>query len=322
MKLTKKILVTGCAGFIGSNLVDHLLSHDNKVIGVDNLSTGRIQFLTSALSNSNFLFYKHDLLDSKKLPEIFENIEIVYHLAANADIRFGIDNPRRDLEQNTLVTHNVLEAMRKSNVKQLVFSSTGSIYGNSVVTPTPEDAPFPIQTSLYGASKLACEGLIQAYCEAFDFQSWIFRFVSILGPRYSHGHVIDFYNQLYKHPEYLKILGNGRQRKSYLHVSDCIDGIETALKKSSEKVNIFNLGVDGTCEVRDSIEWITKKLKLNPKLEFGVESQGWIGDNALIHLEISKMSALGWKPEFSIQESVESTLDYLEKNKWLLAITD
>ncbi len=317
MKLTKKILVTGCAGFIGSNLVDHLLSHDNNVIGVDNFSTGRIQFLTNALRNSNFLLYKHDLLDIKKLPEIFENIDIVYHLAANADVRFGIDNPRRDLEQNTLVTHNVLEAMRKSSVKQIVFSSTGSIYGNSVVTPTPENAPFPIQTSLYGASKLACEGLIQAYCEAFDFQSWIFRFVSILGPRYSHGHVIDFYNQLCKHPEYLKVLGNGHQRKSYLHVSDCIDGIETALKESNEKVNIFNLGVDGTCEVRDSVKWICNRLNLTPELDFGNESQGWIGDNALIYLQTSKINTLGWKPKFSIKESVENTLDFLENNRWL-----
>jgi UDP-glucose 4-epimerase len=317
VKLTKKILVTGCAGFIGSNLVDHLLSHDNNVIGVDNFSTGRIQFLTNALRNSNFLLYKHDLLDIKKLPEIFENIDIVYHLAANADVRFGIDNPRRDLEQNTLVTHNVLEAMRKSSVKQIVFSSTGSIYGNSVVTPTPENAPFPIQTSLYGASKLACEGLIQAYCEAFDFQSWIFRFVSILGPRYSHGHVIDFYNQLCKHPEYLKVLGNGHQRKSYLHVSDCIDGIETALKESNEKVNIFNLGVDGTCEVRDSVKWICNRLNLTPELDFGNESQGWIGDNALIYLQTSKINTLGWKPKFSIKESVENTLDFLENNRWL-----
>ena len=317
MELTKKILVTGCAGFIGSNLVDHLLSHDNEVIGVDNFSTGRIQFLTNALSNSNFLLYKHDLLDIKKLPEIFENIDIVYHLAANADVRFGIDNPRRDLEQNTLVTHNVLEAMRKSSVKQIVFSSTGSIYGNSVVTPTPENAPFPIQTSLYGASKLACEGLIQAYCEAFDFQSWIFRFVSILGPRYSHGHIIDFYNQLFKHPEYLKVLGNGHQRKSYLHVSDCIDGIETALKKSNEKINIFNLGVDGTCEVRDSVKWICDRLNLTPELDFGNESQGWIGDNALIYLQTSKINTLGWKPKFSIKESVENTLDFLQNNKWL-----
>ena len=179
--------------------------------------------------------------------------------------------------------------------------------------------PFPIQTSLYGASKLACEGLIQAYCEAFNFQAWIFRFVSILGPRYSHGHVIDFYNQLINHPDYLKVLGNGHQRKSYLHVLDCIDGIEAALKNSSEKVNIFNLGVDGTCEVRDSIGWISNKLNLTPKLDFGTESQGWIGDNSLIHLQTSKISSLGWKPKFSIKESIESTLNFLENNKWLVS---
>jgi len=317
--LKKKILVTGCAGFIGSNLVDRLLENGNKVVGIDNLSTGHLEFLDSALSNQDFTFHEVDLQKPTLLASYFHEIDTVFHLAANADVRFGADKPRIDLEKNTIVTHNVLEAMRLGGVKKIVFSSTGSIYGDCPVSPTPENAPFPIQTSLYGASKLACEGLIQAYCEAFKFQAWIFRFVSILGPRYSHGHVIDFYNQLINHPEYLKVLGNGHQRKSYLHVLDCIDGIETALKKSNGKVNIFNLGVDGTCEVRDSIEWISNKLSLTPKLDFGTESQGWIGDNALIHLETSKINSLGWKPKYSIKESIESTLNFLENNKWLVS---
>ena len=312
----KKVVVTGCAGFIGSNLVDKLLADGYMVVGLDNLETGDLRFLNEALNNRDFTLQLVDLQKNEALPVLFEGSEIVFHLAANADVRFGPEKPRRDLELNTIVTHNVLEAMRLSGVVKIVFSSTGSIYGDCKITPTPETAPFPIQTSLYGASKLACEGLIQAYCESFNFQAWIFRFVSILGPRYSHGHVIDFYKQLTEHPAYLSVLGNGHQRKSYLHVLDCIAGIEIALKNSNEKVNIFNLGVDDTCEVRDSIAWITDKLKVTPKLNFGTEPQGWIGDSALIHLQTSKINSLGWAPKFTIKESIESTLDFLMNDNW------
>src|SRR5712692_4937671 len=160
----------------------------------------------------------------------------VFHLAANADVRFGTHHPRKDLEQNTIATANVLEAMRANGIRRLAFASTGSIYGEPDVFPTPEDAPFPMQTSLYGASKLAAEGLIQAYCEGFGMQGYIFRFVSILGERYSHGHVFDFYQQLAEHPEHLHVLGNGHQRKSYLYVQDCIEAILTALEQADAKV--------------------------------------------------------------------------------------
>jgi UDP-glucose 4-epimerase len=311
-------VVTGCAGFIGSNLTDQLLSLGIKVKGIDNLSTGRKEFLQSAVSHPNFTFYELDLQEAEKIPALFEGVDIVFHLAANADVRFGADRPRRDLEQNTIVTHNVLEAMRISGVKKIAFSSTGSIYGESQANPTPENAPFPIQTSLYGASKLACEGLIQAYCETFEMQSWIFRFVSILGPRYSHGHVFDFYKQLKEHPEYLTVLGNGHQRKSYLHVSDCVKAIEVAIESSNQRVNIFNLGINSTCEVRDSVKWISEKLGLEPRVDFGTDTRGWIGDNPLIHLATNEINSLGWEPEYSIKEGVESTVDYLAKNEWLL----
>ena len=314
---TNIVLVTGCAGFIGSNLVDDLLSKGKKVVGIDNLSTGNIQFLEGALKNPNFTFILQDLQNSSELPSLFSGIETVFHFAANADVRFGRDRPRIDLEQNTIVTHNVLEAMRLSSVKKIVFSSTGSIYGESNVNPTPEDAPFPIQTSLYGASKLACEGLIQAYCETFGMQTWIFRFVSILGPRYSHGHVFDFCKQLIDHKNSLTVLGDGNQRKSYLHVSDCIEGISLALENSNEKINIFNLGVDATCDVRDSINWITKKLEVEPRIQFGTSSRGWIGDNPLIHLDTKRILDMGWVPKYTIQEGIEDTLEYLTKNKWL-----
>jgi len=316
-----RIVVTGAAGFIGSNVVDKLLARDFEVMGIDNLRTGRIEFLNSALKEDKFSFYNEDLISSNKIADIFSGVDVIYHFAANADVRFGINFPRRDLEQNTIVTHNVLEAMRLSNVKRIVFSSTGSIYGNTKIIPTYENSAFPIQTSLYGASKLACEGLIQAYCETFGMQSWIFRFVSILGPRYSHGHVFDFYKQLKEHPDYLTVLGNGHQRKSYLHVSDCIKAIEVALESSSSKVNIFNLGVDGTCEVRDSVNWISEKLGVKPKVKFGTGSSGWIGDNPLIHLATDEIASLGWKPKYSIREGVESTIEYLTNNDWLLQET-
>jgi UDP-glucose 4-epimerase len=230
-----------------------------------------------------------------------EGCDFVFHLAANADVRFGTDHPRKDLEQNTIATYNVLEAMRANGIMKIAFSSTGSVYGESPVIPTPEDGPFPIQTSLYGASKAACEGLISAYCEGFGFQSWIFRFVSILGERYTHGHIFDFYQKLKKDPTCLAVLGNGKQRKSYLYVQDCIDAIMLAVEKADEKVNIFNLGVDGYVEVNDSIGWICKVLGVSPRLDYSGGDRGWIGDNPFIFLDTKKIQALGWKPKFDIQ---------------------
>ncbi len=313
----KRVVVTGAAGFIGSNLVDYLLNQDIEVLGIDNLSTGRIEFLKGALGNSKFTLQKEDLYFSEGLSNVFTGMDAIFHFAANADVRFGPDHPRRDLEQNTIVTHNVLEATRIAGVKKFIFSSTGSVYGEAEVIPTPEDAPFPIQTSLYGASKLACEGLIAAYTASFGMQSWIFRFVSILGPRYTHGHVYDFYEQLMKHPEKLVVLGNGHQKKSYLHVSDCIQAIYKSISKSTDPVNIINLGVDGYCEVRDSIGWITDELRLDPELNFGPEAKGWIGDNPLIHLDTQKVQSLGWIPKYSIEESVRDTVRFMESNQWI-----
>lgn len=311
-------IVTGCAGFIGSNLVDRLLKDKkNFVIGIDNFSTGNSKFLNEAKKSKNFKLIKADLLNLKKLKNSFKGGNIVFHLAANADVRFGVNNPRKDLEQNTIATQNVLEAMKLNNIKKIVFSSTGSVYGEASKIPTPENSPFPIQTSFYGASKVACEGLISAYCEGFDMQGYIFRFVSILGERYTHGHVFDFYKKLKKNPKKLEVLGNGKQRKSYLYVQDCIDAIFLSLKKSKEKLNIFNLGLNDYCEVDQSIKWICDELGLKPKLEYTGGNKGWIGDNPFIFLETKKMSKLGWKPKNSIREGVLKTLKYLEKNEWV-----
>ena len=227
-----KVFVTGAAGFIASNLVDRLLAEGHEVVGYDNFSTGRDHFLKQAFECPRFQLHRQDVLDLPALTAAMEGADLVVHLAANADVRFGLQHPTKDLEQNTIATSNVLEAMRATGVKRIAFASTGSVYGEASIIPTPEDSPFPVQTSLYAASKLAAEALIEAYCEGFGFQGYIFRFVSILGERYSHGHVFDFYRQLLAHPGELKVLGNGLQRKSYLYVQDCIDAILLAVDES------------------------------------------------------------------------------------------
>ena len=309
-----RVLVTGAAGFIGSHMVDRLLAAGHTVAGFDNMSTGQRRFLESALAHPQFTFYQADLLDRKSLAQAMEGAELVVHFAANADVRFGTDHPRKDLDQNTIATWNVLEAMRERGCKRIVFSSTGSVYGEPQIFPTPETCPFPIQTSLYGASKLAAEGLIQAYCEGFGLQGYIFRFVSILGERYSHGHVFDFYQQLAQHPEHLHVLGNGHQKKSYLYVEDCIDAILTALERANGKVNIFNLGTDEYCEVNDSIGWICEYLGLHPKLTYSGGERGWVGDSPFILLDCSRIRALGWAPKLTIKQAVLATIKYVSAN--------
>jgi UDP-glucose 4-epimerase len=311
--------VTGAAGFIGSNLVDRLLDDGEVVVGYDNLSTGMPEFIASAKQRRNFTFVQGDLLDTRSLTKAMRGASRVVHLAANADVRFGLAHPHKDLEQNTMATFNVLEAMRANNVGEIAFSSTGSIYGEATVVPTPEDAPFPVQTSLYGASKLACEGMIAAYAEGYGIRARIFRFVSILGQRYSHGHVIDFMMQLAKNQTRLHILGDGKQRKSYLHVDDCIEAMLLALNKGDENVRIFNLGTDEVCEVLDSVDWIVKRLRLSPQLSFSGGRQGWIGDNPLIHLDTTRIRCLGWQPRRGIREAVEHTVDWLDANRWVFA---
>jgi UDP-glucose 4-epimerase len=310
--------VTGCAGFIGSNLVDRLLEAGHAVTGYDNFSTGQEKFLEKATLSSKFILNHGDTLDLSALTEAMRGTDFVFHFAANADVRFGTQHPRKDLEQNTLATFNVLEAMRTNNIKRMAFASTGSVYGEATVVPTPEEAPFPVQTSLYGASKLAGEGLIQAYCEGFGIQAFIFRFVSILGERYSHGHVFDFYKQLLQHPNELQILGDGHQKKSYLYIQDCIDAILFATEKAREKVNIFNLGTNENCQVNDSIDWICKHLSLNPRLSYSGGERGWIGDNPFIFLATNKIRALGWEPKLTIHQGIIRTLEFLQANQWLL----
>ncbi|MCR4924200.1 MAG: NAD-dependent epimerase/dehydratase family protein [Lachnospiraceae bacterium] len=313
-----KYFITGGAGFIGSNMVDRLLSEpENEVVVYDNFSTGVEEFLEDAKKNSRFTLVRGDNLDEEKLKESMKGCDFVFHFAANADVRMGTEHPAKDLNQNTIATFNVLEAMRANGIKRIGFSSTGSVYGEATVIPTPEDAPFPIQTSLYGASKLACEGLLAAYAEGFDFQVYIFRFVSILGERYTHGHVFDFCKKLKDDPSQLYILGNGKQRKSYLYVKDCLEAILTVIRNADEKVNIYNLGTDEYCEVNDSVGWISKKLGVDPKLSYAGGERGWIGDNPFIYLDTKKVRSLGWKPSATIEEGVIKTVEYLMANPWV-----
>lgn len=313
-----KCFVTGGAGFIGSNLIDELLARGNEVVCYDNLSTGQERFLERAMAHAGFTFVHGDLLDASALQDGMQSVEIVFHLAANADVRYGTEHPRKDLEQNTIATYNVLSAMLANDVRKIVFSSTGSIYGETKTIPTPEDAPFPVQTSLYGASKLACEGMITAFSEGFGFQVWIFRFVSILGERYSHGHVFDFYRQLIDHPAELTVLGDGKQRKSYLYVKDCVRAILFAVENSTERVNIFNLGTDQYIQVNDSVKVISDAIGLSPEIRYTGGERGWTGDNPFIYLDCSRIRRLGWKPELNIREGVAATVQYLVENQWLL----
>lgn len=318
----ERIFVTGAAGFIGSNLVDRLLARGKTVVGWDNFVTGQPAFLSGAEKHRNFKLVRGDNLDLDALTTAMAGCDTVVHLAANADVRFGLNHPRKDLEQNTIATFNVLEAMRAHGIKRIAFSSTGSVYGEAEVIPTPENAPFPVQTSLYASSKLAGEGLIASYCEGFGFEGYVFRFVSILGERYTHGHVFDFYQQIVEHPDYLKVLGDGTQRKSYLYVEDCVSAIlhvmehGTALK-AKHHVEIYNLGTNEYVQVNNSIGYICKALGVNPRLDYSGGNKGWVGDNPFIFLDTKKICSTGWKATLTIEQGIIRTLEWLRQNQWV-----
>ena len=312
----KKIaLVTGSAGFIGSNIVDELIKKKFFVIGVDNFRTGKKLHIKDHLKNKNFIFKKKDLTKMNDVKSIFKKkIDIIFHMAANADVRKGYLNPLNDLKYNTIMTSNILEQVRIKKIKKFIFCSTGSVYGESKTIPTPENDNFPVQTSMYGASKLACEGLVQAYSEAYGIKSYIFRFVSILGPRYTHGHIIDFFKKLKKNKNRLKILGDGNQKKSYLHIKDCVSAILHVIdKKINNKVNIYNLGTDETITVKESAKIICNYLNLKPKIYYTGGIRGWIGDVPVIKLKTQKIKSTGWKPKYSIKNSIIDTLKYLQR---------
>jgi UDP-glucose 4-epimerase len=315
-----KFLVTGGAGFIGSTFCDAALAKGHEVLAFDDLSTGSEYFLDDAFKQPGFQLDKGDIRDFaaiEKSAKLFQP-DWVIHLAANADVRLGTERPRRDLDYNTIGTWNVLEAARTAGCRKFLFSSTGSVYGEPEVFPTPEDAPFPVQTSLYAASKIAGEGLISAYAYAYGMQNLVFRFVSILGPRYTHGHVFDFLKKLKKDPSNLYVLGNGLQTKSYLHIHDLMRGLFTAIDNVRNPFDVYNIGHDDALTVNQSIGYICGHLGLKPALSYAGGERGWVGDSPRIQLDTSKLKKLGWSAHKSLKDSVIDTVEYLIQHPELL----
>ncbi len=316
-----KVFITGGLGFIGSNLVRRQLSLGNEVVVIDDLSTGHLGFLTREdLSGLTLLQEDINYVDSSKLLSLMKGSHTVFHLAANADVRGGWDNTYRDIEQNVIATHKIADAARKSGIEEFVFTSTGCVYGDSTIIPTPETEPFPIQTSLYGASKVAAEGLLSSYAANGGFKVSAFRFVSVLGKNYHHGHVIDFVRKLRSDKSILQILGNGRQKKSYINVDDCVEAL-IGLRGESE-FDVFNIGHMDYLEVHESARLIATFMGLQPEFQFGSEERGWIGDNPFTYLDISKAKRHGWVPTVSIEDSIRGTVSWLLDNEWVLELPD
>jgi UDP-glucose 4-epimerase len=312
----KTTLVTGGAGFIGSHIVDELLSRGARVIVYDNFTTGRRDFLPPAHPNLHIV--KADVLDTAALQAAMKGCEFVFHIQANADVRGGKDKPKVDLDQNTIATWSALEAARLQKVKGFAFASSSAVYGEPEVFPTPETYA-PKQTSLYGASKLAGEAMIQAYSEYYDIRSFSFRFVSWMGERYSHGIVFDVLKKLRQDSQRLPLLGDGTQKKSYLYVKDGVSGIMAAIGKSPDLKNVYNLGHDNFLTVVEVVRVILDELKLKDvQLDFAGGKRGWVGDSPLVHLDTSLIKSLGWRPTTAIEESVRRTVRYLTANPKLL----
>lgn len=314
----KRVCITGGAGFVGSNLADRLSAQGVEVVIVDNFRTGRYEFIAEALERPGVRLVEGDVCEMAVLEGALEGCDWVFHFQANADVQKGFQHPRRDLEQNTICTSNVLEAMRMAGVTRIAFSSTGAIYGEPSVFPTPEDAPFPIQNSLYGASKLAGESMISAYATGYGFTGLIFRYAAVLGERYTHGHLFDFYCGLKRDPARLRVLGDGGQNKSYLYIQDCIDGMLTAAERHDREpgAHIYNLGTDETFLVNDSAQAVADHLGLSPEFQYTGGRVGWTGDSPLIYLDTARIRSLGWEPKLSIREGVTSTLRWLDANEY------
>jgi UDP-glucose 4-epimerase len=313
-----KVLVTGGAGFIGSHVVDELIRQGHHVIVYDNFSTGLRQHLGQALNTSRLKIMEGDILDLSRLKSALEDVSTVFHLAANADVRGGVVNTAIDVEQNILGTHRVLEVMRAQSIREIVFTSSAAVYGEPDRFPTPESQPL-IQTSLYGASKLAAEAMIQAYGEYFGIRSYCFRFVSWIGERYSHGVVRDFVQKLMRNPKELEILGDGKQQKSYLHVADGIRGIFSAMQNLKDLKNVLNLGHVEYMNVKDVANIICQEMGLKKvDYRFTGGPRGWLGDSPFVLLDISKIQETGFQPEISIEEGVRRTVRYLLENQWVL----
>ncbi len=300
-----KCFVSGGAGFIGSHLMDRLITEGHEVSVYDNLSSGRMEFLGSHLLEKRVRFIKGDILDLPKLAKAMKGHDFVYHMAANPDIRYGIEHTRWDLEQNTIATYNVLESMRRNDIKNIVFPSTSAVYGEPSIIPTPEDYGPLLPISLYGASKLACEALVSAYCGTFGFRGWIFRFANVVGPRGTHGVAYDFIEKLKLNPKELEILGDGRQTKSYLLVDEIVDAVLYAVEHAREQINVFNLGCGDQVSVAEIAKIVGGEMGLlNVSLRYTGGSRGWPGDVTAMNLATDRINALGWRAKHSSKDAV------------------
>jgi len=303
-----KYFVTGGAGFIGSHLVDRLINY-GEVIVYDNLSSGKMEFIEQHLSKTNFQFVQGDLLDFEALNNALAGNDLVFHLAANPDVRAGITDTNLDLQQGVRATHNVLKAMRLNHIAGIVFASSSTVYGEAGTMPLNEDYGPLLPISLYGAAKLACEGFISAYCHLFDIQAWIFRFANVVGARASHGVIFDFINKLRQNPVRLEILGDGTQEKPYLHVTDCVDGILFGFENSQDPVNVFNLGVESSTDVTAIANMLVEAMELSGvKFSYTGGDRGWRGDVPQLRYDITRMKRLGWKPRFTSEQAVERAI--------------
>jgi UDP-glucose 4-epimerase len=306
----QSILVTGGAGFIGSHLVERLLL-ENEVTVLDNFSSGKREFLAHHQDNPDFHFQELDLRDACLLEKAMDGMDMVFHLAANPDVKLGAENTCVHLEQNVQVTHNLLEAMRKSGVRRLAFTSTSTVYGEAATVPTPEDYGPLLPISLYGASKLSCEALISSFCHTFDMQSWIYRFANIVGERGTHGVLVDFIRKLQENPERLEILGSGKQRKSYLEVKDCVQAMLDAVENSCEETNVFNIGSADTVDVTEIAEIVVEQMGLSGvKYDYtgGIDGRGWKGDVKVMQLSIEKIKKHGWEPRLGSAGAIRTAV--------------
>lgn len=300
-----KILVTGGAGFIGSHLIDLLLEKGHFVVAVDNLSLGRVENISHNLDNSNFVFFRANLLNKGEIKEIFGKyrFDVIFHLAANSDIAKSHENPEIDLENTFLTTYSVLEMMRSYNVKEIVFASTSAIYGETKKKIDENFGPlFPV--SHYGAAKLASEAFISSFAENYGFKAWIIRFPNVVGERATHGVIFDFINKLKKDSERLEILGDGNQNKPYLYVKDLVEALVYIWEKTDEKINYFNVGVDSRTTVTTIAKIVCEEMGLSPQFVYTGGDRGWIGDVPEFNYSLEKVHSLGWNAKRSSDEAV------------------
>ena len=309
-----RILVTGGGGFIGSHLVERLIDLGNNLVVLDKSAPRRESFEMHH-DRSSVEFHQVDLL-ADPINDYFDGIEEVWHLAANPDVRVALENTKLDLEQNILVTFRVLEAMKENQVKKILFTSTSTVYGEAALIPTPENYGPPTPISFYGATKLACEALISAYCHTFDMRTVIFRLANIIGPRSTHGVIHDFLQKLRKNPDQLEILGDGSQKKSYLYIEDCLDAMQLAARASQRQgVNIYNIGSEDWITVKEIAGILCKQMGLRPKFKFSGGKRGWKGDVPLMRLDIRKIKSVGWTPTYGSRKSVEIVIESLLQAK-------